>query len=47
MGLRWGGVKKKKRKKRTLENNSVKYGPLRELEQAAAQVMHTISQECQ
>lgn len=42
MGLRWGGVKK-----RTSENNSGEYRPVRELEQAAAQVMHTISQECQ
>lgn len=35
------------KKERTLENNSVKYGPVTELEQAAAQVTYTASQECQ
>lgn len=35
------------KKERTLENNSVKYGPVTELGQAAAQVTHTASQECQ
>lgn len=35
------------KKERTLENNPVKYGPVTELEQAAAQVTHTANQEGQ